>query len=123
MLASTSNEVLPGMEDLHFGLRECTCECGCGEHFFQTKVGRVRKYIDAKHKAQAYRNRKAQAANKARIGDVVCELVKYTRGEYVAGEGLAWMTDVERGAIMALFDMAEIELFCDGLNALAERYC
>lgn len=66
MLTDQYNHVLPGMEDLHVGLRQVTCECGCGEIFWQTRVGRVRKYVNRSHKERAYRANK-QAARDAEI--------------------------------------------------------
>lgn len=62
MLTEQYSSVLPGFEELHVGLRQCVCECGCGETFFQSKVGRVRKYMNDAHKRKAYRNKGAVMA-------------------------------------------------------------
>lgn len=68
MVTDKFNQVLPGFEDLHAGLRQLVCECGCGEVFFQTRVGRAKKYLNAAHKARYYRENKARdkARDKAR---------------------------------------------------------
>lgn len=76
MLTNNYTQLLPGFEDLHVGLRLSVCECGCQEEFWQTKVGRSKKYVNATHKARAYRNkRKEQAEQGMSAADLIDVLV------------------------------------------------
>lgn len=62
MVTNTHQIVLEGMEGMLTDLREVVCDCGCGETFYQRRVGRVRKYMNAQHKRRAEAARKAEAA-------------------------------------------------------------
>jgi len=39
------------------GARVLLCQCGCGETFYQSRVGRVRKYKNETHKSRANNQR------------------------------------------------------------------
>lgn len=125
MSISTNQEVLPTLEDMHVGLRQITCECGCGQMFFQAQVGRVRKYIDSKHKAAAYRAKRAESGNKPSLGDTVRELLDYMDSVFEVEHSLEWLDHDEVYALTILAS-AKPETrvaLCNGLDALYERYC
>jgi hypothetical protein len=114
-----------GLEDMHQDLRQCTCECGCGEAFYQKRIGRVRKYMNNSHKAAAYRNQKADKASKPLIGDTVKELLDYMDGVIDVEHSLDWLDADERYAIQALATLPKETriALCAGLNGLFGRYC
>lgn len=126
MINEIHSQVLPGFEGMHTDLRECKCECGCGETFFQRRVGRVRKYIDKTHKSRAAANRKKSAsAPKSLIGDTVKELLDYLTEVYVPSpDSLSWL-DVNTADVLLEVFNAEIghQRVADALNDLFARYC
>lgn len=124
MIAEVHQAVFEEMKDLHTDLRECVCECGCGKHFFQKRVGRVRKYVDNSHKAQAARNRKSvEKQAKPLIGDTVKELLDYLDNVFEAETSLEWLTENERSALAELHASDNREQLRLGLNELFMRYC
>lgn len=117
MVTNNYTEVLPGLEDMHVGLREITCECGCGETFFQTKVGRVKKYINAKHKAAAYRAVKSRT--KTPIGEAIRELFIYSeQADHSEGYALRFLPKEAQIAIAMIADTGSIDLICEGLSQI-----
>lgn len=44
--------------------RELICQCGCGEAFTQSRVGRARKYKNATHKSRANNKRTSEAVKR-----------------------------------------------------------
>jgi len=124
MVTNVHAPVLPGMEGVHTDLRECVCECGCGETFFQRRVGRVRKYIDNTHKSRAATERKkAGKTAKPLIGDTVKELLDYLDSVFEVEHSLEWLSDNERGALAELHSSDNREMLRVGLNELFMRYC
>lgn len=123
MTIQATSQVLLGFEEMHVGLRELTCECGCGQTFFQTKVGRARKYVDSKHKAQAYRTNKTKQANKPLIGDTIKELLDYLDSVYEIEHSLEWLSASEIDALHALHAVQNRATLASGINELYKRYC
>lgn len=124
MINTIHSQVLPGFEAMNIDLRECKCECGCGETFYQKRVGRVRKYIDKTHKSKAAAARKIQdKANKPLIGDTVKELLDYLDSVFEVEHSLEWLTDYERGALAEMHASDKRETLRLGLNELFMRYC
>jgi len=71
------------------GERFLECHCGCGTKFVQPKVGRIRMYLDDKHKERAYRERARQNALK---GDELMAFAEWIGGVCDAMErGANWI--------------------------------
>lgn len=127
MLTNNYTQLLPGFEDLHVGLRLSVCECGCQEEFWQTKVGRSKKYINATHKARAYRNkRKEQSEQGMSAADLIAELKLYVKAiDEREGEiAFAGMTAEETDAFQTLCWNAPYELgkLMDMMSKIAGVY-
>lgn len=122
MPISTNQAVLPTLEAMHVGLRQIECECGCGETFWQAQVGRVRKYVNSKHKAAAYRAKRQSKADKPLMGTLVKELLLFLSQEYDFDKGLAWMTDAENTVLKALYTVGSADEVEAALNSWHEKY-
>lgn len=72
------NAVLPGFEQMHIGLVERQCQCGCGEIFFSKPYGRPRLYLNASHKRNAAKQRKASQAIRVGFTDWIADIVKHS---------------------------------------------
>lgn len=123
MIAEIHQQVFEEMQDLHTDLRECVCECGCGEHFFQKRVGRVRKYSDKSHKAKAARDRKsANKAEKPLVGTIVKELLDLVSEEYYPANGIAMLTPNQNAIVEVMRTTLSPAIWETCLNELHERY-
>lgn len=124
VLTNVHQAVFETMRDMHTDLRECVCECGCGETFFQKRVGRVRKYLDNSHKSKAYTERKkSNNANKPLIGDTIKELLDYLDSVFEVESSLEWLSTNERECLAELSVSDNREAIRAGLNELFVRYC
>lgn len=116
MVTNTHQLVIEGMEGLLTDLREVVCDCGCGETFYQKRVGRVRKYVNEKHK------RAAAARRKANDAEMFTEWLVSVVTALETKAGCEWAAELPQDAYNVLQvineDMSKTSAFMAGLREL-----
>lgn len=93
------------------GVRTLVCQCGCNKTFTQSRVGRVRKYLNNTHKSDANNKRTAQLVKRGKsLGDakLLCLIIDDMETEDIA----AWYPDLSTEQWVVIDAMRNTTLQC-----------